>query len=56
MCRYRGAPIAATARLLSGERMVVRLAEPVSIVTPGQLLVLYDAANAEVLASGIIEQ
>jgi tRNA-specific 2-thiouridylase len=55
MCRYRGAPIAATARLLSDNRMVVRLDEPVNIVTPGQLLVLYDAANAEVLASGIIE-
>jgi tRNA U34 2-thiouridine synthase MnmA/TrmU len=34
---------------------VVRLEEPVSIVTPGQLLVLYDATNTEVLASGIIE-
>ena len=55
VCRYRGAPIAATARLLSDERMVVHLEEPASIVTPGQLLVLYDAANSEVLASGIIE-
>ena len=54
VCRYRSAPIAATA-LLIGDRLVVQLAEPASVVSPGQLLALYDADDREVLASGIIE-
>ena len=37
-------------------RLTVRLAEPVSVASPGQLLVLYDERDEEVLASGIIEQ
>jgi tRNA-specific 2-thiouridylase len=55
VCRYRSAPIAATARLEDDGRLTVRLAEPVNVVSPGQLLVLYDAHDEEVLASGIIE-
>src|SRR5271165_662626 len=54
VCRYRSAPVSATAHL-SGGAMVVELDEPVSIVSPGQLLVLYDPSDEEVLASGIIE-
>ena len=54
VCRYRSKPIHAVARLL-GDRLLVNLAEPVNIVSPGQLLVLYDSADEEVIASGIIE-
>jgi tRNA-uridine 2-sulfurtransferase len=54
VCRYRSAPIAATAQL-DGDRLTVSLAQPASVVSPGQLLVLYDESDAEVLASGIIE-
>jgi tRNA-specific 2-thiouridylase len=55
VCRYRSAPIAASARVEDGGRLTVRLSEPVSVVSPGQLLVLYDEHDEEVLASGIIE-
>lgn len=55
VCRYRSAPVQASARLLDGERMLVRLDSPVSVVSPGQLLVLYDPTDTEVIASGIIE-
>jgi tRNA-specific 2-thiouridylase len=52
--RYRAKPVPATATV-SGDRMHVRLNEPVAMVSPGQLLVLYDDDGEEVLASGIIE-
>jgi tRNA-uridine 2-sulfurtransferase len=55
VCRYRSAPIPATARVEDDGRLSVRLSEPVSVVSPGQLLVLYDERDEEVLASGIIE-
>lgn len=55
VCRYRGAPTPARARLSSPETLQVDFLEPVPVVTPGQLLVLYDTHNEEVLASGIIE-
>jgi len=35
--------------------LVVDFDTPVPMLTPGQLLVLYDDADEEVLASGIIE-
>ena len=54
-CRYRSAPIGATASLTPDGGMLVELDVPASIVSPGQLLVLYDPSDAEVLASGIIE-
>jgi len=54
VCRYRSKPVRATARV-AGSRLVVNLAEPVSVVSPGQLLAIYDAADEEVIASGIIE-
>jgi len=56
VCRYRSMPIPATARVEEDGRLTVRLTEPVSVASPGQLLVLYDARDEEVLASGIIEQ
>jgi tRNA-uridine 2-sulfurtransferase len=55
MCRYRSKPLAATASVNGDGRLRVRLSEPASIVSPGQLLVLYDPSGEEVLASGIIE-
>ena len=55
VCRYRSAPIPATMQVHDGGRLSVRLAQPVSVVSPGQLLVLYDEHDEEVLASGIIE-
>lgn len=54
VCRYRSKPTRATARL-SADRLLVSFAEPVSVVSPGQLLVLYDTSDEEVIASGIIE-
>jgi len=54
VCRYRSKPIVADASL-DGDRLVVRLREPAAVVSPGQLLVLYDASGDEVVASGIIE-
>jgi tRNA-uridine 2-sulfurtransferase len=54
VCRYRSKPVRATARI-AGERLLVSLAQPASVVSPGQLLVLYDAADEEVIASGVIE-
>ncbi|MBV8083050.1 MAG: tRNA 2-thiouridine(34) synthase MnmA [Candidatus Eremiobacteraeota bacterium] len=55
VCRYRSAPVPASARLLDDGRLLVNFDAPVSVVSPGQLLVLYDASDREVLASGIIE-
>ena len=54
VCRYRSKPILADASL-AGDRLFVRLHEPAQVVSPGQLLVLYDADGDEVVASGIIE-
>ncbi len=54
VCRYRSRPIPATARL-AGDRLDVRFDTPVCVVSPGQLLVLYDASGEEVVASGIID-
>ena len=54
VCRYRSKPLAANASL-EGGRLVVRLREPAPVVSPGQLLVLYDTTGDEVVASGIIE-
>ncbi|MFI5389624.1 MAG: aminomethyltransferase beta-barrel domain-containing protein, partial [Candidatus Eremiobacterales bacterium] len=54
VCRYRSKALAADATL-DRDRLVVRLREPAQVVSPGQLLVLYDAAGDEVVASGIIE-
>ncbi|HZV79913.1 MAG TPA: tRNA 2-thiouridine(34) synthase MnmA [Candidatus Binatus sp.] len=55
VCRYRAAPVPATARLASGGRLFVQFDQPVSVVSPGQLLAFYDNDDREVLASGIIE-
>lgn len=54
VCRYRSAPIRAFASR-DGDALRVRLREPARIVSPGQLLVLYDAGGDEVVASGVIE-
>lgn len=54
VCRYRSKPIAAVASLV-GDRLTVRLREAAHVVSPGQLLVLYDATGDEVVASGVIE-
>jgi tRNA-specific 2-thiouridylase len=56
VCRYRSRGVAAQARPTDAGGLVVDFEEPVAMVTPGQLLVLYDRADEEVLASGIIEQ
>jgi tRNA-uridine 2-sulfurtransferase len=55
VCRYRSKPVRATATV-SGDRLEVLLDESVPVVSPGQLLVLYDLADDEVLASGVIEE
>jgi tRNA-uridine 2-sulfurtransferase len=54
VCRYRSAGVPARARL-EGAHLVVDFDRPVDLLSPGQLLVLYDEADQEVLASGIIE-
>lgn len=54
VCRYRSGGIAAAARIVD-DSLVVHFDEPVPMLAPGQLLVLYDEADDEVLASGVIE-
>ncbi len=54
VCRYRSTPIAAAARLTPEGGLRVTLDEPVAMASPGQLLVLYDDADMEVLASAVI--
>ncbi len=54
VCRYRSAGVPARARI-EGHMLFVDFDEPVALLTPGQLLVLYDSTDQEVLASGIIE-
>lgn len=56
VCRYRSRGIPARVHLSGPGSLVVEFDEPAAMLTPGQLLVLYDAADEEVLASGIIEQ
>jgi tRNA-uridine 2-sulfurtransferase len=55
VCRYRSRGIPAWVRA-DGDGLAVDFDEPAAMLTPGQLLVLYDDADEEVLASGIIEQ
>lgn len=55
VCRYRSQGIPASARALCGDKLLVEFDQPVPLLTPGQLLVLYDDDDREVLASGIIE-
>lgn len=54
VCRYRSKAISATAELTAAGGLRVHLDEPVAMVSPGQSLVLYDDADVEVLASGVI--
>ena len=54
VCRYRSAPIPAVARVTPDGGLRVALDAPVALASPGQLLVLYDDADVEVLASGVI--
>ncbi|HXW75776.1 MAG TPA: tRNA 2-thiouridine(34) synthase MnmA, partial [Candidatus Eremiobacteraceae bacterium] len=54
VCRYRAASVGARA-MLDGDALSVEFEEPVAVVSPGQLFVLYDEAGEEVVASGIIE-
>jgi tRNA-specific 2-thiouridylase len=54
VCRYRSRGIPAAARI-DGSCLRVDFDEPVPMLAPGQLLVLYDDADDEVIASGIIE-
>ena len=56
VCRYRSRGIPARARISDdGTALTVDFDAPVPMLAPGQLLVLYDSADEEVLASGIIE-
>ena len=56
VCRYRSRGIPANARVSAdGTWLIVDFDAPVPMLAPGQLLVLYDSADEEVLASGIIE-
>ncbi len=55
MSRYRSKLAPATVTWDGAERLNVGFEEPVAVLTPGQLLVLYDRTGEEVLASGIIE-
>ncbi len=54
VCRYRSRGIPARVHE-DGDRLTVHFSQPVQLLTPGQLLVLYDEADEEVLASGVIE-
>ena len=56
VCRYRSRGIPARAmRGGDGSQLIVDFDAPVPMLAPGQLLVFYDGADEEVLASGIIE-
>ena len=54
-CRYRAKAVPARVQCSAGERLCVEFAQPIPVVTPGQLLVLYDDADEEVIASGVID-
>jgi len=56
VCRYRSKPVPAVATLERDGSMSVRFKETVALLSPGQLLVMYDASGEEVVVSGIIEQ
>jgi tRNA-specific 2-thiouridylase len=55
VCRYRSGAVPAVARWSGGDALLVTFHTPVPVAAPGQLLVLYDGAHREVVASGIIE-
>ncbi len=52
--RYRARAVPAVVREISGDRILLRLEEPVRAITPGQSGVLYSAAD-QVLGGGVIE-
>ncbi|HUQ45515.1 MAG TPA: tRNA 2-thiouridine(34) synthase MnmA [Gemmatimonadaceae bacterium] len=52
--RHRSRPAAGTLVRVSGDEIEIALDEPVSAITPGQSLVLYD--GAKVLGGGVIER
>ena len=52
--RHRSRPAAGTLVRVSGDEIEIALDEPVSAITPGQSLVLYDGAR--VLGGGVIER
>ncbi len=56
MVRYRGAPAAATVSLTGDCGLVLRFDRAQRAVTPGQLLVLLDADDSEVLGAATIER
>jgi tRNA-specific 2-thiouridylase len=53
--RYRSRGVHAHARTDGDSGLLVEFESPVPMLAPGQLLVLYDGEDQEVLASGIIE-
>lgn len=55
MCRYRAHALPARVRRDGENGLQVELGEALPVVTPGQLMVLYDRDGDEVLLSGIIE-
>jgi len=52
-CRYRARAVPGTVEESDGDRLALRLAEPVRAITPGQSGVLYDEA-ARLLGGGVI--
>ena len=52
-CRYRARAVPGTIAAQAGERVALRLAEPVRAIAPGQSGVLYDAGE-RLLGGGII--
>lgn len=55
MCRYRSKPVPARAALQPDGSLAIDFDEAVPLITPGQLMVLYDASGEEVVASGVLE-
>lgn len=55
VCRYRSQGVPARAALQPDGTLRVAFGDAVPLVTPGQLLVLYDETGEEVIASGIME-
>ena len=52
-CRYRAHAVPGTIAALAGDRIALRLAEPVRAIAPGQSGVLYDASD-RLLGGGVI--
>ena len=52
-CRYRARAVPGTVAEADGDRLALRLAEPVRAITPGQSGVLYDG-EARLLGGGVI--